>query len=141
MGKGLSYLQVDILTHLLEVYDWVDQHGNDFAKREVYHWGVRWYPSKIWDWSDWPDGYSRSVAAAVSRAVVRLEKRGLVLRNNNKSGGTPDPQPALDFWTRKPIMATGMSRISADQTPPARCVNLKLTEAGREAARSLVING
>jgi hypothetical protein len=66
------------------------------------------------------DPRPRAESAAFSRAVARLERRGLVLRKNVSSG----------------VPGTGKVRTSSDQ-PHTRADHLMLTEAGRKVAEWL----
>ena len=71
--RKLSDLQQDILRFVL---------ANDTG----HSWGTRW-GSRGWVRSD---DATRSDDASVSRAVARLEKRGLLVRNNHVSGPVSD---------------------------------------------------
>lgn len=76
-NKRLSRLQKKILEVIWEHTTYIEAHGNDFAKKMLNIWGVSWYPAKGYD--DW----SRSDSASISRALHRLQARGLVERNND----------------------------------------------------------
>lgn len=68
----------------------------------------------------WPRGISPSKRASVSRALRRLEQRGLILRQNTTTG---NPE-------------TGLARKSADE-PHSRTNCVALTPAGLELAGRL----
>lgn len=78
-ASKLSRQQRHILDVLWEQTTYIEGHGNEFAKAMLNYWGVRWYPAKGFD--DW----KRSDSATISRALRRLEHRGLVERKNEIS--------------------------------------------------------
>jgi hypothetical protein len=102
-GRGLSYLQKDILVWLWRTTRHTEEHGNDFSRSEARIWGVRWSPGKgqsVWEPSD---------RVCFSRALRRLEQRGLALRKNDISGGqNPNGRPhAKPRTTRALLTDTG----------------------------------
>ncbi len=115
--KQLSPLQREILssvlanTRALEL--WEAEHEEERAKHPyqgalycVGIWGVRWNSGSN----------SPSDAAAISRALRRLEDRELVLRQNQHSTN---------------------ARTTKDQPAPTRCISVLLTGTGRAVAESL----
>ena len=76
-SKKLSWLQKRILQAILEYTTLIETSNNDHAKALLNIWGVPWYPAKGQE--DW----ERSDSAIISRALRRLEARGLVERNND----------------------------------------------------------
>lgn len=76
-NKRLSRQQKGILEVIWERTTYIEAHGNDFEKGMVECWGIPWYPAKGQE--DW----TRSDSAIISRALHRLEARGLLERNND----------------------------------------------------------
>jgi hypothetical protein len=111
----LSRLQKQILLALLRVIRRHEKRAADFP--EIARW--RRVPVSALRRTDEPK--SRADSAAYSRAVRRLEARGLVLRINRCRG---DP-------------TTGRIRSSARQPAPARSDCLVLTKRGEEVAKQL----
>lgn len=116
----LSDLQASILLFALSLYERVEVGGNPHAKGQLEVWGIRWQPAK-------QHSLSRVATAAVSRAVARLERRGLVIRNNQLS------EPSRD--------GLGYSRQTLDRPPPRRSTHLILTAQGRLIAEQLKAGG
>lgn len=113
-GRKLSKLQTWILFYLWERTSWVEKTGNDFANRMLEIGAVRWHPGRFhakWTAAD---------RANVSRALQRLEARGLVIRNNDRTG-------------------IGPARTSREQPAPSRATCVKLTPAGRTIAKRLTL--
>ncbi len=106
MGK-LSGLQKQMLVILFDLH----QEQREFPDTSV--WGVAWQPAKQWPAMNRADG------AALSRAIARLESRGLLIRQNIRNG-TPE---------------SGRRRDTPQSMPPLRCDHILLTEAGHAAAR------
>lgn len=115
--SGLSRLQRYLLLWTLEQTEWKEAHGS----REVVFWGVAYYPSRIWP------GWTKSQRVAASRALVRLEQRGLVVRDN--------PSTTLLVGHG----ALGRARRSTNEPAPKRATTVRLTEAGRAEAQWLAI--
>jgi hypothetical protein len=124
MQTKLSFLQRVILQALLDLH--IEGEACDVAfkaaRPEVkgMHdrtkiWGAMWQPSKLFQ------DYDRAVSADISRAVARLEKRGLVIRQS-ANHGSPD---------------SGKVRTSPDSMPPIRCTHILLTTEGRAVADAL----
>jgi hypothetical protein len=111
----LSRLQKGILLALLQVIRRHEKRAEEFLENARY----RRVPVSVLRSSDAPK--SRADSAAYSRAVRRLEARGLVLRINQTRG---DPE-------------TGLIRGSAREPAPARSDSLVLTTSGEEAAKEL----
>jgi hypothetical protein len=78
MSDRLSDVQERFLIWLLERYRQVEDHGNDFAKKNVEAWGISLGGRQ--------EGISRSESASLSRGLRRLEARGLVRRRNDRQG-------------------------------------------------------
>lgn len=114
VAKKLSWQQKRILKYLVEYMEWIDEYGTEFGRGEARNWGVPWKPGK------WNETWENTHAASYSRALRRLEKRGLVLRNNDISG-RPD---------------TGEARRSMDD-PHNRTVRVLITDAGWEVGKRL----
>jgi hypothetical protein len=102
MDRKLSRLQKQILHYLL-VTPW-----------EYRHWGVHWQPSKGASY------WSRSDAARLSRALTRLEQRGLVESHNVVSGDNV----GQDWGRYGPLKKR-------------RRTHVKLTEPGKNVAKQL----
>ena len=126
MGRGLSSLQVNVLQSMLHYYRHVEKHGSEWLKRMLRE-HVEGVPVK------WLRGYGqgrrRSDSSAFSRALRRLEQRGLIVRSNH-STGMPVPKDS-------PLH--GLKRTSADQ-PHRRADQIVLTEAGRTEAERVSVN-
>lgn len=108
--SGLSRLQRELLARLL-VYDDRARAGTP----QFGYWGV---PVK---WLRREGDRTRSGSAAFSRALARLEARGLALRSSQNSGVPSGPRK-------------GYIRTSPDEPAPRRADLVVLTDAGREAA-------
>lgn len=113
MSTRLSELQAEILVSVLERYRHIEQHGNEFWRGEIAYWGVEWPPYQR---TYQPNAAER---AALSRALRRLEARGLVQRRNSVRG---------DRWQEEP---------SKHCTPVIRTTRAKLTDEGRTEAERL----
>jgi hypothetical protein len=112
--RGLSMFQESLLRCLLARENYILEHGNSFWKNEIKVWGIPWKVREIFG------KWTPSLAASASRALRRLENRGLVLRQNGW-GGCPD---------------TGETR--KDKTDAHdRTTQVLLTEEGREFAERL----
>lgn len=110
-GRGLSKMQVNIMLVLFEVYNYqVERYG----KQHV--WGIPWIPSNYLDMTDYKN-------ASVSRALRRLEERGMILRDNDIHG-TPD---------------SNRPRTSVSQRPPTRTTGVHMTNLGVETTKRLTI--
>jgi hypothetical protein len=103
-------------------------------------WGVPWYPSKAVP-SDFK--YTKSSSASFSRSIRRLEERGLVIRNNDRSGasleGRVRESKEIPFETIKrdyngDVILDKNRRAIVTK---ARTTKLKLTELGVEVAKRL----
>jgi hypothetical protein len=127
--KKLSKQQKVILEYLFSL-----REGEDRI------WGVPWYPSKAVP----PDfDYTKSVSASFSRSIRRLEERGLVIRNNQKSGasleGRARESKEIPFET---VKRNSYGDVILDEKQrailtKARTINLKLTDLGAEVAKRL----
>jgi hypothetical protein len=115
----LSWIQREILRDLLTLYMEVESSGDAKAKHFLELEGVRL--------KDLQAGFPKSSAnrTALTRALARLEEFGLVLRTNVTSGVPFGP-------------AKGYVRTRVEQ-PHARTDHVKLTGAGRVAARQVVV--
>ena len=106
--RGLSDLQRDIL---VDTYDRIERFkGRDDVHHRVYSdaWGLRWdFARPLSDNANW--------RASVSRALRRLELRGLLKRRNDVSGGVDSEGAAI----------------------PHRTTHVMLTAAGVELAQRL----
>ncbi len=107
--KKLSRVQKRMLLDLLTCTRQVELHGGETARNELRFWGVRWSVLRR------NLEKSPAVCAAHSRALRRLERRGLVVRSNDNSG----------------VPCTGKR---AGQT---RTTRVRLTDLGRGVAESL----
>ena len=58
----------------------LEARGEQGLLARVRYWGVEWYPSR------WLDDSMPADRAVVSRALRRLEQRGLVERKNQRTG-------------------------------------------------------
>jgi DnaB-like helicase N terminal domain len=105
---GLSRLQKDILRDVWEetvrVERVLETKGMTGLLARVQYWGIEWYPSRG------HDRWTPTDRAVVSRALRRLEQRGLVERKNECTG------------------------------QPGRTTNVRLTERGREIAKQLTFS-
>jgi len=110
MRQRLSRQQQDVLAHLYRLY--VDQAPGPF--------GVPWRTTG-----------TRSGQASLSRALRRLETRGLVLRQNQVVG-SPDSVAVDPDGVSRP----GYKRTSRDQRH-GRTTHVELTAAGIEVAKGL----
>jgi hypothetical protein len=119
--RKLSRLQKQILLNMLQLIRQHEKDGGDFAEIVRY----RRVPLLCLRGEDAPK--PRADSAAFSRAVRRLEARGLVLRINRTRG---DP-------------ATGRIRRSALEPAPRRSDCLVLTKTGEEVAELIqeAVNG
>ncbi len=124
MQTKLSYLQKWALKMLLEDHvagvQWDEEFKREHPQERGLHdqtkiWGVHWKPKK------WMPQMSRSDSVNLSRAIARLESRGLLIRQNQHIG-TPDAHRA---------------RTTPQSVPPVRCSHILLTESGFEVARAL----
>ncbi len=111
MGRGFGRIQARILVAVWRATE------AGFAER---CWGVPW--GRLL-----PPNRSRSFCAAVSRALKRLEDRGLVRRRNKLSGDKH----------QQPVEFAGRVRIP--DPPPAhhRSTHVLLTDEGLAIARTL----
>jgi hypothetical protein len=102
----LSQLQKKILrcvyARTIRDETWAKGTGETWRIKHVEYWGIEWYPSKG------QRAWTPSNRAVMSRALRRLEQRGLVERRN---------------------------RISGEES--GRTVNVHLTDRGREVAKRL----
>ena len=86
--RGLSDLQRDIL---VDTYDRIERFkGRDDVHHRVYSdaWGLRWVFAR-------PLSDNANRRASVSRALRRLELRGLLKRRNDVSGGVDSKGAAI----------------------------------------------
>ena len=74
----LSEQQQNILLHLIRKTIFAESHGHDGCKEYAPCWGVTWLVGPC----------SRSECASISRALRRLEARGLIVRRNDMSRGS-----------------------------------------------------
>ena len=81
--RGLGQLQEEILRRMLEAYERLEAPGPgaEYSRRSLEAWGVRW--DHLRNAAGWE---TPSQAAAASRALRRLEDRGLLRRRNQHSG-------------------------------------------------------
>jgi len=108
-GSGLSRLQKHILVTLLANYQAVERNGNGYALQDLSGWGIRCRTEG-----------TRAQQASISRALRRLEQRGLILRQNQAS--------------RSP--GNGGLRHTAED-PHDRRTHILLLPVGREIAERL----
>ena len=81
--RGLSKLQKTILCWLLEQYKHIESTGE-----KISVWGIDWNPSGRWySLYHRQNHWTATKRADVSRALRRLEQRGLVIRKNSVSDG------------------------------------------------------
>jgi hypothetical protein len=85
-AAGLSWLQEVILEYLQAQTARTERVGRRYDDQEllarVRSWGVHWYPSRIWEG---PTAWTPTERAGFSRALERLEQRGLVERKNRQN--------------------------------------------------------
>lgn len=113
-ASGLSRLQRDILVMLFNDYTTtINRRRDTFLHGRTEHWGVRLRPVRGQE--------TRATQAARSRAVARLEARGLVLRQNEARG----------------CPTTGCARTSVSDPKAARTTSVLLLPAGIELAQRL----
>lgn len=116
-SKGLSLDQRSILGALLNWYRWAEGVGLEWWR--IIH-GMPWRPGRVHTGYNW--GWSPSDRATTSRALARLEKRGLVVRTNVTTGCGPE----------------GIARTDTTQAPPPkRTDHVILTPLGRQVAEGL----
>ncbi len=108
----LSALQKDILRCLLVHVRWMDGNGG----RALWGVSVKGLREK---------GVSRSDSAAFSRAVRRLEARGLLVRTSCASGLPAEHE------------RHGYIRLKREEPAPRRADHIILTPEGEEAAKRL----
>ena len=128
----LSQQQKVILDYLLKIRKGLDEYR---ARSD----GIPWYPSKAV-----PENfhYTRSVSASFSRSIQRLEERGLVVRDNHRSGadfGLRRSDPSQHFQNFK-VDYWGDAILEANGEPipvNARTTRLQLTDLGIEIAKRL----
>ncbi len=120
----LSRLQKWLLSLLLELHENGDKRDAAFKvaspemrglHNQTAIWGVKWQPTKLFP------ARTRAESVNVSRALARLEARGLVIRQS-KMSGAPDTEKA---------------RTSHESLPPLRCDHVLLTQDGRETANKI----
>ena len=94
MSRGLSQLQREILCAIWQAYQQAEPNDRKLSDGQgtvLEHWGVQWSGLHVkvkrrdqrWDGR----GQSASERAADSRALRRLEHRGLVVRKNRVGAG------------------------------------------------------
>jgi hypothetical protein len=103
---GLSDKQRVVLGWLAKAERDLDTRGSHLQRRELFGFGVPWYMRSR-------NGITPVERASDSRALARLERRGLLLRQNS---------------------GTGKARVSPDQ-PHNRTTHVRLTADGRRAAQ------
>jgi hypothetical protein len=114
-GSKLSQLQKRVLRDLLA---WVEHaRGRENVASADMHAPVVWLRGR--------GSKARADSAAFSRAVVRLERRGLLVRSSHTEG-IPQPHPRA-----------GKVRMALDEPAPRRATHLILTPAGEEVAKRL----
>lgn len=122
MGRGLSKQQQDILLDLLrETNRQIHRSGKPSA------WGVWWY-NRIPQWlrqGYGPKSQTAAYRASLSRALKRLEERGLVVRQNCIHGFPGHPEGRA-------------GRVSKVDPAPKRTTNVVLTAEGRAIAERLI---
>lgn len=112
MSRGLSALQADILRYVLSNTQHIEENGSDNYRWEVAYWGIHWRP--------FGDGHpNASERASMSRALRRLDARGLVQRRNSHSGDRHQ------------------ERQDRERPAVTRTICVKLTEEGRSVAERL----
>lgn len=109
MKATISEQQVHVLQHLYRLQ--VQQQHSGLCLK----WGVPWHTKA-----------SRSEQASLSRTLARLEARGLVLRQNQRTGNNavmkPDPNGTLSSGS---VRAPGDARV-----PKSRTTSVLLLPAG-----------
>ncbi len=117
-------MQKNVLRKVLHYIQHVEEHGNEYAKA-CLRGRTSGVPIR------WLRGYGhdrrRSDSAAFSRALNRLEQRGLIVRTNTVTGLPPGHPRA------------GYVRQAAEE-PHKRTNAIILTDAGREEAEYLSVN-
>lgn len=123
----LSQMQKWLLTLLLDDHEHGEKSDLAFkaARPEMRAchnataiWGVSWQPKKRF-----PE-LTQVQSVNISRALARLEARGMLIRQSRQSG-TPDSHSA---------------RHTHESTPPTRCDHVLLTALGRETANKIKKN-
>jgi hypothetical protein len=114
-NRGLSKMQKFMLFTL---YQW------HLAGRSVEDWGIPWRTTG-----------TRSDQASLSRALRRLEERGLVLRQNQHGEGAIDGRPRLDPIGR--LRTSGFCRRDKDDGRVTRTDHVVLLPAGLALAERL----
>jgi hypothetical protein len=110
-------LQKDILRCLLPYHQWMHSKDTNYPAA-MLHQGVPIARIRR-------KGVSRADSAAFSRALRRLETRGLVIRTNVQSGSPGDDEE----W--------GTIRLKMEEPAPKRADHIILTPAGEEIAQRL----
>ena len=105
----LSWLQQDILRFVCLETAWLEKafraQGKHDHLAQLQAWGLEWHPHQWWHRHEVPWIWTPTDRAVFSRALRRLEQRGLIERKNAR---------------------TGM---------PGRTTHVRLTEQGRKIAR------
>ena len=109
----LSRWQHMVLRYLAYGEALIREQGTTADREAFALWGMLWQPTRV------GAVQTPSQRAALSRAVRRLERRGLVLRQN---------------WRRRPLRA----RLSHADPGPGRTTHLELTPAGYQLAQRLI---
>lgn len=124
--RGLSDLQRGILRHVLRQCQDIETSGDDYDRDELAEWGVAWRPFG----DRRPNGSER---AAMSRALRRLESRGLVQRRNVRSGDRflEGFRPLSPFTRTHSVRLTDKGRRIAETVNNVPAVTL-LTVDGRQ---------
>jgi hypothetical protein len=110
----LSALQKDILLCLLPWHEWMRENAGRLGRMALQGVPVAIIRHK---------GVSRADSAAFSRALRRLETRGLVIRTNVRTGS---PVGDEEY---------GPVRLQLDEPVPKRTDHIILTPAGEEIAK------
>lgn len=97
--SGLSVLQKEVLTFLYRETLVLDERGSNRAR----YWGVRWRPH----------AETPTAQAALSRAVRRLEQRGLLVRKNERTGGNRNGRPIP--WRTTHLQLTAEGKQTAER--------------------------
>jgi hypothetical protein len=113
----LSALQKDILLCLLPWAEWLRNSPDCYAACRDH--GAPLMRIR-------PKGVSRADSAAFSRALRRLEARGLIIRTNSSSGS-----PEQQGWPR------GRVRLRMEEPAPKRTDHIILTPEGEAVAKRL----
>jgi hypothetical protein len=125
-SRKLSVLQKEILRCLWSNYQYIQAHGNDWAVKFL-HQGIQVKEFRG------PAPKSGADRAAFSRALRRLEQRGLIVRTNTTSGmPEEDPRVAQILATERRSI-----RLRADDPMVRRTDHVILTAAGIEVAQGL----